>query len=129
MKIKTLNESKKENKEYGNGVFWVVADSIQDLLSNKYQIVSDIYFTNYYGKELSNTSKSSRTHKNVWDSKYKDVYNVDYTYYPRGRVSIYNGRCYININSIINKNQNIIADILDKFDIAPLSMANDEIDI
>lgn len=37
----------------------------------------------------------------MWDS-YKKDYDVEYDYYPRGRVSVYNGKAYININSICN---------------------------
>ena len=97
-------EIKKEDNYYFQGPFWIISNSVKDILDGNFQIIGEKYLSDYNGNYIDDsTSKSQKTHKNLWNTKYKIKYdNVEYTYYPRGRVSIHNGLAYIHINSKCN---------------------------
>ena len=101
MKITT---SRKEDEYYFQGPFWIVADKFIDVLRGNFDIIGEKYLSDINGEYLdSGISKSARTHKNVWKTKYAlDYSEDDFTYYPRGRVSIYQGIAFIHINSKCN---------------------------
>lgn len=98
-----LTEVKKEDDSYFCGPFWITGKSFLDILKGEFNIEATKYLCNYNGDILNNSSsKSQKTHKKVWD-KLKSKYDgVEYTYYPRGRVSVYNGVAFIHINSKCN---------------------------
>lgn len=97
-------EIRKEDNYYFQGPFWIVSNSLKDILDGNFQIIGEKYLSDYNGNYVDDsTNISQKTHKNLWNTKYKIKYdNAHYTYYPRGRVSIDNGLAYIHINSKCN---------------------------
>ena len=98
-------EVRKEENLYFQGPFWIVSDRFINILRGEFQILSEKYLSDYNGDYIENeTSKRSKTHKQIWKNKYsakfKDEY--DWTYFPRGRVSIYQGVAFIHIHSRCN---------------------------
>ena len=95
--------SRKEDELYYQGPFWIVADTFKDVHRGRFIIIGDKLLCDYHGNYIDDTtSKSSKTHKRIWQ-EYQSQYNdVDYTYYPRGRVSIYEGAAFIHLNSKCN---------------------------
>ena len=78
-----------------------MAECFQDIHRGKFEIVGDQLLCDYNGNYLGEgTSKSAKTHKRAWDKYAKDYNNVDYTYYPRGRVAIYEGTAFIETTRI-----------------------------
>lgn len=112
--MEVLKEVKKQDDLYFNGVFWVIANSYKDILLGNFKIKAFKYLVDIDGNEINKTSKSSKTHKALWDNS-----SVDYTYYPRGRVNVYNGEVYINLNSKINLPQ-VINKIIREFELNKL---------
>lgn len=100
---KVIVSSRKEDDYYYQGPFWIIADCFKDIHRGKFEIVGEKFLSDYNGNYIGEaTSKSQKTHKKVWEelkSQYKDV---DYTYYPRGRVAIFKGTAFIHINSKCN---------------------------
>lgn len=109
-----LNEVRASDELYFNGVFWVVADSYRDILIGNFHLIAHKYLVNIDGEEIYKTSKASKTHKATWANE-----NIPYDYYPRGRVNIYNGEVFINLNSKINLPQ-VINKVIDEFKIEKL---------
>ena len=103
---KILNEGPREQDEiYCIGPFWIVADSVIDILSGKFKIIGEKIWITYDREPLDERSKNSRTHINVWKNKFKkekEYENLEYNYYPRGRVEFFEGTTFIHINSICN---------------------------
>ena len=95
--------TRKEDELYYQGPFWIIADSFKDIHRGKFKLIGEQLLTDFSGNYINDvTSKSQKTHKKVWEvykSQYKDV---DYTFYPRGRVAIYEGTAFIHINSKCN---------------------------
>ena len=100
--MKVIKEARLEDEYFFNGCFWLISDSFKDIFRNNFTIIGDRYLVDINGNEIKETSKSSKVHKNVWKEKYINEYKVPFNYYPRGRLNIYNGTVYININSKIN---------------------------
>lgn len=120
-----ISETRKEDQLYFKGPFWVIADSIPDLLSNKYKLLCEKELVTFDGElNRKRANRKQQTHEAVWKE-----YNIDlpYNYYPRGRVEVYKGVAYINLNSILNKPQ-IINDILKEYEIENLEYHVYEID-
>lgn len=106
--MKILQEVRVEDDLYFKGPFWVISDSIDSILTGKYNLLCNKSICSYDGKlDRTRPNRKNETHEAVWELYKSDYNNVDYKYYPRGRVEIYNGVAYININSILN-NPNII---------------------
>lgn len=63
--------------------------------------------------------RKNETHESVWNELSSKYGGVPYNYYPRGRVEVYNGVAYININSILN-NPRIIDKIRHMYEIEKL---------
>ena len=98
-----ITEVRKEDDTYFQGAFWIIANSIVDMLHSNFTLECNKVLSDFNGKILENVSKNSLTHKNVWKNKLQTKYpGKDYNYYPRGRVAIYNGQAFIHINSICN---------------------------
>lgn len=125
-KSSSLYEVRKEDDLYYQGPFWIIADSFRDIQLGKFSLLGEKYLSDYGGNyKETNLSKSARTHKKIWDSKYKSQYgNVEYTYYPRGRVAIYQGTAYIHINSKCNI-PSIIDTIVKEYSIDKLTLEID----
>lgn len=100
--MKILKEVRKEDNNYFEGSFWIIADSVDKLLCGYFNIIGQKELTTYEGIRNRDRNVKLLTHKQLWDSYKKNYNNVYYDYYPRGRVSVYNGKAYININSICN---------------------------
>ena len=116
-----IQESRKEDELYFKGPFWIVADSVKDILSNNYTLLCDKELCTYEGKlDRSRPNRKEQTHEAVWN-KYKQELKTDlpYNYFPRGRVEVYQGVAYININSLLNTPK-IINDILKEYKIGKL---------
>ena len=103
MKLQNLVETKIEDESYFKGPFWIVAYSIPDILLGNFSIVADKHLCTYEG-ELNRTraTRKFETHESVWKELKQQYNNVEYKYYPRGRVEVYKGTAYINIHSILN---------------------------
>lgn len=103
--------TRKEDELYFQGPFWIIADTFKDILRGKFALICEKYPCDYNGEyENSNLSKSQKTHSRIWKEKYSKLYNTDdYTFYPRGRVSVYRGTAFIHINSRCN-----IPSVIDK---------------
>ena len=100
MKIVTkasTEQARKEDELYYEGTWWLVANSLSDLLSGRFSIVGEKYPVDFNGKALSSSQTTMMEHKQIWPLLYQFKYgNVSYDYYPRGRVSILaNGKAFI----------------------------------
>lgn len=111
-----LNEVRKEDDYYLNGNYWIIANSVSDILKGQYEIMGSKHYVDYSGKVVDESDYYT-THQQAWNALYKDKYNVEYTYYPRGRVTLYKGKLYINTHSLVS-NGNIIGDVLEYYDLA-----------
>lgn len=119
---KQISETRKEDNLYFKGPFWVIASSVHNLLMGDYSLLCEKELCTYEGKlDRSRPNRKEQTHEQVWN-KFKSQYgtgNLPYNYFPRGRVEVYQGKAYININSLLNKPQ-IINDILKEYQIENL---------
>lgn len=102
---------RKEDDMYYQGPFWIIGDSFLDILRGKFQLLAERYECDFSGNYIDKSlSKSQRTHKKLWKEQYQTMYDTeDFTYYPRGRVAVYQGVAFIHINSKCN-----IPKIIDK---------------
>lgn len=75
-----LKEARKEDDLCFSGAFCIIADSYSNILKGKFDLKAGKYLVDYKGNEIHKTSKSSKTHKAIWDN----TNGVDYKYYPRG---------------------------------------------
>lgn len=117
--------SRKEEDFYYQGPFWVIGDNFLSILRGNFKIVGEKFLSDYDGNYTDNSkSKSSRTHKKVWEDL-KSIYNnVSYTYYPRGRVSIYKGVAFLHVNSKCNLPK-VIDKIVDEYHLQKLEIEVD----
>lgn len=97
-----LKEVRKECGSYFAGAFWIVADSVHEMLIGNFEIVGERLPTSFEGVRNRDREVKLQTHQNLWNECGLNYKNNSYDYYPRGRVSVYNGKAYININSICN---------------------------
>lgn len=72
------------------------------MLIGNFEIVGERLLTSFEGVCNRDRGIKLQTHKKLWNEYGLDYKNKPYDYYPRGRVSVYNGKAYININSICN---------------------------
>lgn len=112
MKSETINN---EAQVCYQGFFWVIAKSFEDILNGNYKILAE-KFVAENGKELN---KNSRTHKRVWDGKYKKEYGVAYNYYPRGRITVKNSSYRLYLPPEIYQ-PDIIDNLTDEFKVGKL---------
>lgn len=52
-----------------------------------------------------NGRKGSTSHKILWNNYQNKYNNVDFNYFPRGRVRIVNGEVFIHLNSKVNNSR------------------------
>lgn len=97
-----LKETRKEEDSYFAGAFWIVADCVHEMLIGNFEIVGERLLTSFEGVRNRDREIKLQTHQNLWKEYGLNYKNKPYDYYPRGRVSVYNGKAYININSICN---------------------------
>lgn len=122
--------ARKEDYLYYQGPFWIIADTFKDIHRGKFVLLGEPLLCDYHGNYVNDTtSKSSKTHKRIWDSDYAPEYDeVDYIYYPRGRVAIYEGTAFIHLNSKCNI-PSVIDAIIDKYQIDKLEVEIDLNDV
>lgn len=97
-----LKETRKEDDSYFEGAFWIVADSVHEMLIGNFEIVGERLPTSFEGVRNRDREVKLQTHQNLWNEYGLNYKNNSYDYYPRGRASVYKGKAYININSICN---------------------------
>lgn len=117
-----IAETRKEDELYFKGPFWVIANSVRDILIGNYVLLCDKELCTYEGEINRNRpNRKEQTHEQVWN-KYKSQYGTElsYKYYPRGRVEVYKGEAFINLNSLLNTPK-IINDILKEYQISNLN--------
>lgn len=122
--MNNLDEKLKDNF-YWNGCFWITANSFKDILLGNFELLVDKYLVDENGNEIDKRKRRDKTHKNIWYSKYKDIYLQEYTYYPRGRVQVYDKTVFININPKINIPK-VIDEIYKQFDLLQVDRTNIE---
>jgi hypothetical protein len=122
--------TRKEDDLYYQGPFWIIADTFKDIHRGKFALLGEPLPCDYHGDYVGDTtSKSSKTHKRIWESQYINNYNnVDYTFYPRGRVAVYEGTAFIHLNSKCNI-PSVIDAIIDKYKIDKLDIEIDLNDV
>lgn len=116
-----IAETRREDNLYFKGPFWVIANSVHDILIGNYELLCDKELCTYDGElNRSRINRKNQTHEQTWN-RFKSEYgtNLPYNYYPRGRVEVYKGVAYININSLLNTPK-IINDILREYQISEL---------
>lgn len=113
-------ESRKEDDLYFQGIFWVVADSFEDILNNNFKLISEKFLVDYSGKLQQPFDSKFWSHKDIWEKKYETEYNgVGYKYYPRGRIVVKNGKAWMNMHSDIYLPQ-IVDAVTSEFQISKL---------
>ena len=102
--MKFLNEVRKEDDLYYCGPFWIIGNSVKDIFKGNFNIIGEKIAVNFKGDYLDSTlkRKGSTSHSALWQKYEKDFGNKSYTYFPRGRVRLYDGEVYIHINSKMN---------------------------
>lgn len=115
-----INETRKEDEFYFKGPFWCLASSVDELNKGNYILLCDKELCSYEGElNRKRLNKENQTHEKVWENYKQDYENVPYNYFPRGRVEVYKGKAYINLNSILNKTK-IIDDIRKEYQVDKL---------
>lgn len=123
--LQIMKEVRKEDDVYYQGAFWIIGDSMKDILDNKkYHLCCHKILSDYNGNMIDKIeSKRSLSHKRLWDSKYKVIEqsNKEFNYYPRGRVGISNGIAYINLINDCDYDF-IINDIIKEYELDKLEI-------
>lgn len=102
--MRQLTEVKKEDDLYFQGAFWITGNSVKDIIRGNFNLLCEKRLCDINGKDVDVTgSENSLNHKNLWKSEFgKDQNDKSFDYYPRGRVSIYEGTAFIHIHSILH---------------------------
>ena len=121
MIVRVLKEVRKEDNMYFKGCFWFIGNSVADILEGKYTLVCNKIICSYNGSvDRTRPTRKYETHESVWNENFAEQYGgVSYKYFPRGRVEVYNGKAYINLNSILNR-PDIIDSIRKEYEIENL---------
>lgn len=131
-----LQESHKTDEYYKVGTFWIVGKTIKDVLQGKLKIVGETHCVNYNGNMATPIPRNSLTHKRLWrDGPYsqeaasftQEEKKDSYTYYPRGRLSIWNGEYYLFLPQEIFNNPFVIRALEIFYEISPKLQLNVEI--
>ena len=99
MKFK-LAEMRKEEDTYYQGAFWIIGNSVEEILAGKYELECVKLDCDYYGNYIvPPISHRALSHERLWEEKIKFKYgeSIPFNYYPRGRVGVSNGKAYINL--------------------------------
>lgn len=103
--MKIINEVRKDDNLYFCGAFWIQSDSFLNIQRGKFNLISCKSLCDYNGNIISDKSKNSQSHKNLWKNEIAKKFGCEelpFDYYPRGRVCIYNGVAFIHLNSKCN---------------------------
>lgn len=99
-----INEVRKEDELYFQGPFWIISESQIEINRGNFEIIGERIPVDYTGNYVNGLTgkKGVTAHKYIWD-RYKSNYgNVEYNYFPRGRVRIVSGNVFIHLNSKVN---------------------------
>lgn len=107
-----LSEVRKEDNLYFIGPFWIIGASLSDINEGNLEILSHKFLVDYDGNYVSRVKKSEFTHKGIWESNYKSKYNVEFDYYPRGRVSFDRLKKEFCVNIPTGLNEEIVVEKL-----------------
>lgn len=120
---KTAIEVEKEDDIYYQGGFWIKGDSVDDIKCGRFTLIGAKFASDYQGKYIGNfdRSKSSLTHRRLWSEYAGELADKPFNYLPRGRVGVYNGKAYINMNSLFNVPE-IIDAIIEMYHIGKLDI-------
>ena len=100
---KYVSGIRKDDELYYQGPFWIIADTFKDIHRGKFSLLCVPLLCDFSGNYIGDaTSKSAKTHKTIWDQYKAEYNNVEYTYYPCGRVAVYEGTAFIHLNSRCN---------------------------
>lgn len=121
--MKIITETRKEDDLYYKGGFWIIADTYPDILMGNFRLIGEKIPVSFYGElQRNNPNKKNETHQALWASKYRQYYpNKSYDYFPRGRVEVYNGVAYVNINSRCNT-PNVVDTIIREYNLGNLEL-------
>lgn len=117
-----LEEVRKEDDIYYQGPFWIVSDSQVNINKGKFQIIGEKIPVDFQGNYLNGLTgkKGSTSHKVLWN-EYKNAFNqVDFNYFPRGRVRIVSGEVFIHLNSKVN-NPKVVNSVIQFYELNKLS--------
>lgn len=122
-KTKTAIEVEKEDDICYQGGFWIKGDSVDDIKSGRFTLIGAKFACDYQGKYIGNfdRSKSSLTHRRLWSEYAGELADKPFNYLPRGRVGVYDGKAYINMNSLFNAPE-IIDAIIERYHIGKLDI-------
>lgn len=128
--MKVLKEVRKEDDAYYQGAFWIIGNSVKEIKSNNYRIIGKQILSNYNGDYIENIkSKNSLTHRKLWNSLNPlEDKQIPWNFFPRGRVSIYNGIAYIHLNSLFNQ-PSIVDSIIKIYHLEKLGQENIQVDL
>lgn len=120
-----LDEVRKEDDLYFQGGFWIKGNSIREIKKGNFEIIG-IKLPCYYNGEYTklDRSKSSLSHKRLWNEYNQGYEDKPFNYFPRGRVAIYNGVAYIHLNSLFNQ-PSIIDKIVNEYNLSKLELEFD----
>lgn len=122
-KTKTSTEVEKEDDIYYQGGFWIKGDSVDDIKCGRFTLIGAKFACDYQGKYIGNfdRSKSSLTHRRLWGEYAGELADKPFNYLPCGRVGVYDGKAYINMNSLFNAPE-IIDAIIERYHIGKLDI-------
>ena len=99
-------EMRKEDDLYFVGPFWIIGKSVEEINKGNFELLAPTkVLVNYDGDYATKVPKAEFLHKDLWN-KYKSKYNnVEYNFYPRGRISFNSEdkKTWINIPQGLNE--------------------------
>ena len=122
-----LNEVRKEDDTYYQGGFWIIGNSVLDILEGKFKIIGHRELSNYNGDYIDlKQSYKSLTHERLWRDEFGKDFNdndekLPYNFYPRGRVAIYKGNAIIHLYHLFN-NPKIIDAVINYYGVNELNI-------
>lgn len=115
----SATETRKEDDLYMVGPFWIIGESLSEINKGNFKLIAPTkVLVDWEGNYQTRTTKDRFLHKYLWND-YKHLYNnVEYDYFPRGRVAFnsIDKEIWVNIPKGLNENF-IIPEILKEFDI------------
>lgn len=121
-KEKKENVVKKEDDRYYSGSFWIIADSIESIRLNKFEIVGEKIKVDYYANRIKG-EKFPMQDKKLWKEPEYSKWNNDYEYdyFPRGSITPCEGIAFIYIHREMNM-PNVIDAIIKEYELENLSV-------
>ena len=78
--MRILKETRKEDDSYFEGAFWIIADSVHEMLIGKFEIVGERLLTSFDGVRNRDREIKLQTHQNLWGGYKADYENKPYDY-------------------------------------------------